>query len=1009
MSAFRTPAGGRIERSQPVSFSFDGRIYSGFAGDTLASALLAAGVHLVGRSFKYHRPRGILAAGSEEPNGLVTVRRDAARVTPNLRVTQVELYDGLVASSQNRWPSLMRDFGRINDVLSRFFPAGFYYKTFMWPRLAWKALYEPIIRRAAGLGSAPTEPDPDRYAQRYAHCDVLVVGAGPAGLAAALAAASSGARVILCDEQSEFGGSLLSEAATMIDGIGALQWISNTVAALAQNPRVTLLSRTTAFGYFPHNFLGLNERLTEHLAHPKADAARERLWQVRARSVVLATGALERPLVFPGNDRPGILLAGAARTYLNRYGVKVGSVGVLVTAVDSAYQAALDLHAAGVRIAAIADVRPQATGALPEQARQAGIEIIPAASVLGTQGDLRVTSIDLATHTAGGGVQFAKRVACDFVLMSGGYNPSVHLFSQSRGKLAWSEAHLAFIPEISAEREVSAGAARGVYGLAAALEDGHAQGAAATAAAAAVAASAAGVGDAAAPRRFAVNVAPVSVEAYLGALPAATAPAKDKAFVDWQHDVTTRDLALATREGFRSIEHVKRYTTTGMATDQGKTSNLNALAIVAKTLNLPIPQVGLTSFRMPYTPTSFGSFAGTSRGDLFDPLRKTPIHSWAVERGAVFEPVALWTRARYFPRSGEDMHAAVARECLAVRERCGIFDASTLGKIEVVGGGAAEFLNRLYINSWTYLGVGKSRYGILLRDDGFVYDDGVVARLAPDRFHVTTTTGGAPRVLAMMEDYRQTEWSDLEVWLTSTTEQWAVIAVQGPEARRVLETLVEGLDISAAAFPHMSVAHGRICGVPMLLFRVSFSGELGFEVNVPADYGLAVWEAIYAAGQAYGMTPYGTETMHVLRAEKGYIIVGQDTDGTMTPDDAGLSWAIGKTKADFVGKRSLQRASMNAPTRKQLVGLRTRDPNVVLEEGAQITASPGQTPPMQLLGHVTSSYYSPVLKSSIALAVVSGGRARVGQTLYVPMPGGDIAVEVTSPVFYDPTGARINA
>jgi sarcosine oxidase subunit alpha len=446
-----------------------------------------------------------------------------------------------------------------------------------------------------------------------------------------------------------------------------------------------------------------------------------------------------------------------------------------------------------------------------------------------------------------------------------------------------------------------------------------------------------------------------------------------------------------------------------MATDQGKTSNLNALAIVAKSLGVPVPQVGLTSFRMPYTPTSFGSFAGTSRGDLFDPLRKTPIHAWAEAQGAVFEPVGLWMRARYFPKNGEDMHAAVARECLAVRNQCGIFDASTLGKIEVVGGGAAEFLNRLYINSWTYLGVGRSRYGILCRDDGFVYDDGVVARTAPDRFHVTTTTGGAPRVLAMMEDYRQTEWTDLEVWLTSTTEQWAVIAVQGPESRRVLETLVEDADISASALPHMAVVRGRICGVPLLLFRVSFSGELGFEVNVPADYGRAVWEAIYAAGQAFGMTAYGTETMHVLRAEKGYIIVGQDTDGTMTPDDAGLAWAIGKTKPDFVGKRSLQRASMTATTRKQLVGLRTRDPKLVLEEGAQVAASAGQTPPMALLGHVTSSYYSAVLGHSIALAVVSGGRARVGETLYVPMPGGDIPVEVTAPVFYDPTGARINA
>ena len=446
-----------------------------------------------------------------------------------------------------------------------------------------------------------------------------------------------------------------------------------------------------------------------------------------------------------------------------------------------------------------------------------------------------------------------------------------------------------------------------------------------------------------------------------------------------------------------------------MATDQGKTSNLNAMAIVAKSLDVSIPQVGLTTFRMPYTPVTFGSFAGISRGDLFDPLRTTPTHAWAEAKGAVFENVGLWKRARYFPRGGEDMHAAVARECRAVRGACGLFDASTLGKIEVVGADAAEFMNRLYVNNWSSLGVGRSRYGILLREDGFVYDDGVVARTGPDRFHVTTTTGGAPRVLALMEDYRQTEWPELKVWLTSTTEQWAVIAVQGPNSRRVLETLVLGIDIGAAAWPHMSVGRGSICGVPMLLFRVSFTGELGFEINVPADFGQSVWEAVYAAGQAFGITEYGTETMHVLRAEKGYIIIGQDTDGTVTPDDAGLSWAIGKAKPDFVGKRSLERPSMKSADRKQLVGLRTKDPGVVLEEGAQVAATPNQKPPMQLIGHVTSSYASSVLGHSIALAVIAGGRARMGQTLYVPMPGGDLEVEVTSPVFYDHTGARINA
>ena len=993
--SLRTPAGGRIDRARPLRFEFDGRAYEGRAGDTLASALLANGVHLVGRSFKYHRPRGILAAGSEEPNALVTIMRDAARSTPNVRATQVELYEGLRALSQNRWPSLKRDVGRINDHLSAFFPAGFYYKTFMWPRRAWKDWYEPVIRRAAGLGVAPREPDPDHYAQRFAHCDVLVVGAGPAGLAAALGAADQNLRVLLCDEHAELGGSLLSEPAARIDGQSGAVWLASTVAELARRERVTLLTRTTAFGYFPHNFVGLCERITDHLAESPAHLPRERLWQVRAQTVVLATGALERPLVFPGNDRPGILLAGAAQTYLNRFGVRVGERAVVVTAGDAAYQAALDLHAAGTEIAAIADVREAPQGDLIEAARSAGISVLANATVLGTSGTLRIESVQLGESTSEG-VRAGRRLACDTLLMSGGFTPSVHLFSQSRGKLEWSESLAAFVPGAPLERTRSVGACRGVFDLKEVLEDGATQGAGCALRALRPV------------RRFAVEAPARRAHAYLGALPGGAAASSQKSFVDWQHDVTVKDLKLAAQEGFRSIEHVKRYTTTGMATDQGKTSNLNALAIVAATLDRTIPEVGHTTFRMPFTPVSFGSFAGLSRGDLFDPVRTTPMHGWAAARGAVFENVGLWKRARYFPHPGEDMHAAVARECLGVRRACGLFDASTLGKIEVVGADAAEFMNRLYVNSWSGLAVGRARYGILCREDGFIYDDGVVARIAPDRFHVTTTTGGAPRVLAMMEDYRQTEWSDLDVWLTSTTEQWAVIAVQGPRARDVIAPLIEGLDLDPTRLPHMGVARGRICGVPLLLFRVSFTGELGFELNVPSDYGADVWEAVHAAGQRHGMVEYGTETMHVLRAEKGYIIVGQDTDGTVTPDDAGLAWAIGKNKTDFVGKRSLERAAMKSPDRKQLVGLRSRG-GAVLEEGAQVTLRPGQRPPMELIGHVTSSYHSSVLEQPIALALIAGGRARMGQTLYVPMPEGDIEVEVTAPVFYDAEGKRIHA
>jgi sarcosine oxidase subunit alpha len=988
VNAHRTPAGGRIDRSRPLRFRFDGAALEGFQGDTLASALLANGVHLVGRSFKYHRPRGILTAGAEEPSALVTVRRDAARETPNLRATQVELYDGLVAMSQNRWPSLGFDLGRLSDFLAPLFPAGFYYKTFMWPRSAWAALYEPLIRHAAGLGRAPAQPDPDAYAQRYAHCDVLVVGAGPAGLAAARAAADAEARVILCDEQAEFGGSLLDGGAARIDGESVGDWLAHAAVALASRPNARVLSRTTAFGYFPHNNVALVERLTDHLADPPAGAARERLWQVRAREVVLAAGAIEQPLVFPGNDRPGVMLAGAARTYLHRYGVRAGSRAVVVTATDSAYEAALDLRAAGVAIAAVADLRRKPDGAAADSARRAGIEVIAGATVTGTRGNRRVSGIEI------GGTLYA----CDLVLMSGGFAPSVHLFSQSRGRLTWSDAARAFVPSASAERERSAGACRGVYGLAAALADGAAAGHAAAGA----------CGYHGAGRRHAVSGERASGKTACSAVAPPPQGRGGKAFVDFQNDVTAGDLALAAQEGFRSIEHVKRYTTVGMATDQGKTSNLNALGLVAAQLGKPVPEVGHTTFRMPYTPVTFGTLAGAARGELFEPVRTTPMHESAVARGAVFEDAGQWKRARYFPLPGEDMHAAVARECRAVRSACGLFDASTLGKIAVVGPDAAEFLNRLYVNDFTSLKPGRSRYGILLRDDGFVYDDGVIARLAPGRFHVTTTTGGAARVLAMMEDYRQTEWTELAVWLTSVTEQWAVVAVQGPRAREVLEPLVTDVDLAPGALPYMAVAEGHILGVPMLLMRVSFTGELGYEINVPAEYGRAVWEAVYGAGGEAGLTPYGTETMHVLRAEKGYIIVGQDTDGTATPDDAGLAWAIGRTKPDFVGKRSLERAAMKSPDRKQLVGLCTRDPALVLEEGAQLVASPGQEAPMKAIGHVTSSYASAALGHSIALAMVAGGRARIGATLWVPMPAGDVEVTVTGPVFYDPQGERLH-
>ncbi|EHK74934.1 sarcosine oxidase alpha subunit [Sinorhizobium meliloti CCNWSX0020] len=991
----RISGAGRLTPARTARFTFDGRTLTALEGDTIASALIANDIHLVGRSFKYHRPRGILSAGAEEPNALLDVSRDAARRQPNVRATVQEVFDGMKVLSQNRWPSLAFDVGGFNDLLSPFFAAGFYYKTFMWPKAAWHKLYEPFIRRAAGLGVAPTEPDPDHYSSRYVHCDVLVVGAGAAGLAAALAAANAGAKVILCDEQPAVGGALHYDSGTMIDGKPGYDWALATGRALAAMDNVTLLTRTTAFGYYNHNFVGLVERVTDHLPAPDKGLPRERLWQVRAKKVILANGAIERHMVFANNDRPGIMLASAGRTYLNHFGVAVGKKVGIYTAHDSAYEAAFDLRKAGVDVPVIVDCRDKPGDMVLAEARSLGIEVLSGHSVVDTAGKLRIASMSVARN--GGGA--SRKIAVDALLVSAGWTPSVHLFSQSRGKVTFDAATERFLPGTYAQECLSVGACNGTDDLQATIDEALAAGELA-----ARAAGAEGGAQVALSGRNAFEW----TGGMIGAAEGAGADKTVKAFIDFQHDVCAKDIRLAVREGMHSIEHIKRFTTNGMASDQGKLSNMHGLAIAAEALGKEIPQVGLTTFRQPYTPVTFGTIVSHSRGSLFDPARKTPIHAWEEAQGAEFEDVGNWKRAWFYPKAGENMHEAVARECKTVREAAGVFDASTLGKIEVVGPDAAEFLNLMYTNAWDNLKPGRCRYGIMLRDDGFVYDDGVVGRLAEDRFHVTTTTGGAPRVLHHMEDYLQTEFPHLNVWLTSTTEQWAVIAVQGPKAREIIAPLVEGIDLSNEAFPHMSVAEGRICGVPTRLFRMSFTGELGFEVNVPADYGQAVWEAIWARAEPLGACAYGTETMHVLRAEKGYIIVGQDTDGTLTPDDAGLSWAVSKKKQDFVGIRGMKRPDLVKEGRKQLVGLLTKDPQVVLEEGAQIVADPNEPKPMTMLGHVTSSYWSPNCGRSIALAVVAGGRARLGQTLYVPMADRTIAVEVSDMVFFDKEGGRLH-
>lgn len=994
--ANRIKGKGRLTPAKTLRFTFDGKALTAVEGDTLASALIANGIHLTGRSFKYHRPRGMLSAGPEEPNALIDIGRDAARRTPNIRATVQEVFDGLQAKSQNRWPSLAFDVGGLNNLASPFFAAGFYYKTFMWPKAAWKKVYEPVIRAAAGLGVAPSEPDPDHYANHFVHCDVLVIGGGAAGLSAALAAAHTGAEVILCDEQAETGGAFHHETDAVIDGKPGWDWAQAATDELRAMANVRVLTRTTAFGYQAQNHVALLERVTEHLANPDTSLPRERLWQVRAKQVVIATGAIERHMVFSNNDRPGIMLASAARTYLNHFGVAVGAKVGVYTACDSAWHAAFDLKQAGVSVPAIIDVRPDPDASLVARAKELGIEVLAGQSVLDTSGSLRIKSMKVGRASGGA----TRDIAVDALIMSAGWTPSVHMYSQSRGKVVWDEETSRFLPGRNVQDCTSVGACNGVDELGDAVAD--------AAKAGLEAAKSAGIKTGSRWKAPEAEAGTSWDGSMMGSAGGAGPDTTVKAFVDFQNDVTAKDIRLAVREGMHSIEHVKRFTTNGMATDQGKTSNIHGLAIAAEMLGKPLPQVGLTTFRSPYTPVTFGAIVNHSRGHLFDPTRCTPIHDWEVAHGAVFEDVGQWKRAWYYPRAGEGMHEAVNRECRTVREVAGMFDASTLGKIEVVGPDAAKFLDLMYTNGWDKLAPGRCKYGIMLREDGFIYDDGVVGRLAEDRFHVTTTTGGAPRVMHHMEDYLQTEFPDLKVWLTSTTEQWAVIAVQGPKAREIIAPLVEGIDLSNEAMPHMSVREGKICGVPTRLFRMSFTGEAGFEINVPADYGKSVWEALWAQAEPLGACAYGTEAMHVLRAEKGYIIVGQDTDGTITPDDAGLNWAVAKKKPDFVGIRGMKRPDLVAPGRKQLVGLMTKDPKTVLEEGAQIVADPNQSLPMTMIGHVTSSYWSENCGRSIAMAVVADGRALKGKTLYVPMPDRTIEVEVSDTVFIDKEGVRLN-
>ena len=1006
MQPSRLRQGGRIDRARPLTFSFDGEVCEGFAGDTLASALIANGISLVGRSFKLRRPRGIVGSGAEETNAIMQVGR-GADAQPNLLATQVELHEGLIANTTKGWPGVRFDVGAINDVFGRMLSAGFYYKTFMYPRSLWK-LYERLIRASAGFGRAPAAPDPDTYEHMNAHCDVLVAGGGPSGLMAALAAARSGARVILADEQNEFGGSLLA-CTEDIGGKPAAQWAAGVVAELRGQADCTLLPRSTVFGYYDHNFLTIVERCTDDPGgpgdgavsmRPPGEGVGERLWRVRARQVVLAQGSFERPLVFCNNDRPGVMLASAVSTYIHRYGVLPGRRAVVFTNNDSAYRAAIDLVDAGAEVAAIVDSRPGGAGELGTRARALQIPVLAGHVVCDVAGRRRVRGASIARWDGDcwDSVISTIRIDCDLVAMSGGWSPAVHLHSQAGGRLAWDDSQLCFVPSQARQAHHSAGACKGRLDLGECLADGLRAGRESV--------SKLGLEPAGVEAPITAAVPENPIEALWRVPAAKDADRCPKQFIDFQNDTSVADIRLAVREGYRNVEHVKRYTALGFGTDQGKLGNINGLGVLADILGKTIPEVGTTTFRPAYTPVSFGVGAGESVGPLYDPVRKTALQEWQEAAGAPMEVVGQWHRPWYFPRDGEDLHAAVARECLAVRNSVGAMDASTLGKIDARGRDVVEFLERIYTHNVGRMKVGRCAYGIMLGEDGMLMDDGVMARLGEHRFYLTTTTGGAANVLGWLEKWLQTEWPELKVYLTSLTEHYSTIAVAGPNSRRVLESLGCDIPLDRESFPFMAVRPAVLAGMHVTLFRVSFSGELAFEINIDSNFALAMWERVMEAGKAFDIAPYGTETMHVLRAEKGFIIVGQDTDGSVTPVDLGMNWLLSKEK-DFLGKRSLRRPDCLRQDRKQLVGLLSSDDRTVLPEGTQFIEKTGEPLPVPMCGHVTSSYRSACLGHPIALALVTGGRSRKDETIYAALPEGDpLPVQIVAPTFYDPRGRR---
>ncbi len=999
----RLATGGRLlNRDRATNFTFNGKQMRGFEGDTLASALLASDQMLMGRSFKYHRPRGVVASGAEEPNGLVNLGKGGG-FEPNARVTTTELFDGLSAESQNHWPSLDFDVGVVNNLAARFMPAGFYYKTFIQPRAAWKHVFEPFIRKAAGLGKAPKDRDADTYEHFYSFADVLVIGGGIAGLQAAKAAGEAGAKVLLVEQTATLGGRAPVDGAE-IEGQPADIWIAETTLALEKMENVTLRTRMMGAGVYDHGYALCYERLTDHA--PLAEGPRHRLWRVRAKQIITATGAIERPLSFAGNDIPGVMLASAVRDYVVNYAVSPGDRTVIVTNNDDAYRTAIVLKEAGLDVPVIVDARPDGGGELAARAAALGIRIEKGKGIAKVKGGKRVEGVALCAQAGEGAV--LEEIACDAVAMSGGWSPVVHLWSHCGGKLIWDETQSHFRPD--AEKAPTGhdgqpfvsvvGIANGSMETGACLENADATGKS-------VAKLVGGKAKrTAAPKASDVDEAPMLA---VWKMPqGAGEKLRAKMWLDFQNDVKVSDVMLAAQEGFESVEHTKRYTTLGMATDQGKLSNINGLAILADSLNEHIPQVGTTTFRPPYQPISMGAIAGETRGEIFQPIDKTPIHEWHEANGAFFEPVGHWRRPYCFQMSGETVEDAVAREVKATRDSLGLLDASTLGKLIVKGPDAGKFLDMLYTNMMSTLKVGKCRYGLMCTENGFLTDDGVVARLDEDTWLCHTTTGGADRIHAHMEEWLQTEWWDWKVYVANVTQQFAQIGVVGPNARKVLEKL-GGMDVSKEGLGFMEWADGKIGEFDARVFRISFSGELSYEIAVLASQGLAFWNALLEAGEEFGVTPYGTEALHIMRAEKGFIMIGDETDGTVIPQDLGLGWAISKKKEDYLGKRAQQRSHMTDPMRWKLVGLETVDGSVLPDGAYAVGDGKNENGQRNMIGRVTSTYHSPTLNRGIAMGLIELGPDRMGEVLTFPKTDGtEVKAKIVSPIFYDPEGEKQN-